>query len=54
VMYSPPIRVTLPDAPAPTSRVLEQIYYPSIETVLGAATQLMAPQLHTSKEQAHL
>jgi pyruvate dehydrogenase E1 component beta subunit len=54
VMYSAPKRVTLPDAPAPTSRVLEKIYYPTVETVLGAATQLMTPQLHTSREQAHL
>lgn len=37
----PPMRVTLPEAPAPTSRVLEQIYYPSAQTVLSAASQLL-------------
>lgn len=36
-----PKRVTLPDAPAPTSRALERIYYPGVETVLGAAMTLM-------------
>jgi acetoin:2,6-dichlorophenolindophenol oxidoreductase subunit beta len=39
--YAPPVRVTLPDAPAPTSRVLERLYYPSVETVLSAAAQLV-------------
>lgn len=32
-----PARVTLPDAPAPTSRVLEKIYYSTSETVAAAA-----------------
>jgi pyruvate dehydrogenase E1 component beta subunit len=32
-----PQRVTLPDAPAPSSKVLEKIYYPTVETVLTAA-----------------
>jgi pyruvate dehydrogenase E1 component beta subunit len=36
-----PTRVTLPDAPAPTSRVLEKIYYPSAEHVVSAALQLL-------------
>lgn len=35
-----PLRVTLPDAPAPTSRVLEKIYYPSVEQVVSAAKEL--------------
>jgi len=37
-----PVRVTLPDAPAPTSRVLEKAYYPSVKTVLAAARQVLA------------
>jgi pyruvate/2-oxoglutarate/acetoin dehydrogenase E1 component len=37
-----PIRVTLPDAPAPSSPALEAIYYPSREMVLAAALELMA------------
>jgi pyruvate/2-oxoglutarate/acetoin dehydrogenase E1 component len=41
-LSSPPIRVTLPDAPAPTSKVLEKIYYPSVETVMSAAHRLLA------------
>ncbi len=34
-------RITLPDAPAPTSRVLEKVYYPSLDTVTGAARDLL-------------
>ena len=37
-----PIRITLPDAPAPTSRVLEDRYYTSVEDVTTAATQLVS------------
>lgn len=36
-----PRRVTLPDAPAPSSRVLEQIYYPTADTVLAAAREIL-------------
>ena len=36
-----PARITLPDAPAPTSRVLEAIYYPTAEQVVSAATKLV-------------
>ena len=36
-----PARVTLPDAPAPTSMALEQIYYPSARVVADAARDLM-------------
>lgn len=32
-----PMRVTLPDAPAPSSRVLEKIYYPGVADVVNAA-----------------
>ena len=35
-----PVRISLPDAPAPTSRVLEKTYYPSVETVIGAVRQM--------------
>ena len=31
------VRVTLPDAPAPTSRALERLYYSSIDDVVAAA-----------------
>ncbi len=33
-----PIRITLPDAPAPTSGPLEKIYYPTVETVVKAVS----------------
>ncbi|WP_341908121.1 transketolase C-terminal domain-containing protein [Polaromonas sp. YR568] len=36
-----PARMTLPFAPAPTSRVLEQAYYPSAEMVVAHAEKLM-------------
>lgn len=32
-----PVRVTLPDAPAPSSRVLEKLYYPGVADVLAVA-----------------
>ncbi len=35
-----PARITLPDAPAPTSRVLEKTYYPTAETVAARALEL--------------
>jgi len=37
-----PVRVTLPDAPAPTSRVLEKVYYPTAEDVTREALRLMS------------
>jgi pyruvate dehydrogenase E1 component beta subunit len=39
---APPRRVTLPDAPAPTSRVLEQLYYPDVNQVVLAAHALLS------------
>lgn len=38
---SSPRRVTLPDAPAPSSKVLEKLYYPTVETVLEAARAIL-------------
>jgi pyruvate dehydrogenase E1 component beta subunit len=35
-----PKRITLPDAPAPTSRVLEKIYYPDVYQILDVARLL--------------
>jgi acetoin:2,6-dichlorophenolindophenol oxidoreductase subunit beta len=40
-LRSSPARVTLPDAPAPTSRVLEKAYYPDAELVTERALDLM-------------
>ncbi len=37
-----PRRITLPDAPAPTSRVLEKIYYPDSDQVVLAAQALLS------------
>ncbi len=41
VWKAKPQRITLPDAPAPTSRVLEDIYYPDEQTVLDAARAML-------------
>jgi pyruvate dehydrogenase E1 component beta subunit len=38
----PPRRLTLPDAPAPTTRVLEKIYYPQVADVKSAVMNLMS------------
>ena len=40
-LKKPPLRVTLPDAPAPTSRVLESAYYPMVDSVVAAARSLL-------------
>ncbi len=33
-LKSKPIRITLPDCPAPTSKVLEEIYYPTVDNII--------------------
>jgi pyruvate/2-oxoglutarate/acetoin dehydrogenase E1 component len=40
-MRSRPARLALPDAPAPTSKVLECAYYPSVEDVVASALGVM-------------
>ena len=42
VFKSSPSRVTLPNAPAPTSRVLEEKYYPTADTVADAVRASLA------------
>lgn len=37
-----PVRITLPDAPAPTARILEDIYYPKVEQIVSVAKQLVS------------
>ena len=41
-----PQRITIAEAPAPTSKVLEEIYYPSVKDVVFKA-------MHTIKESRH-
>lgn len=41
VLRSRPVRVTLPDAPAPGTIVLERRYYPTADTVVAAATRAL-------------
>lgn len=40
-LLSPPKRLALPDAPAPTSRVLEKLYYTSVEDVVNQALEIV-------------
>ena len=40
-LKKPPIRIALPDAPAPTSTNLEKEYYTSIENILSSIRKLM-------------
>jgi pyruvate/2-oxoglutarate/acetoin dehydrogenase E1 component len=35
-------RITLPDAPAPTSRVLEKVYYPTTDTIVRCALEMLS------------
>jgi pyruvate dehydrogenase E1 component beta subunit len=41
-LKAPIARVTLPDAPAPTSASLERVYYPDAESIVRAVTKLLA------------
>ncbi len=41
-LKSAPSRITLPDAPAPTSRPLETAYYPTAAEVVETARQMLA------------
>ena len=36
-----PVRIALPDAPAPTSRVLEKAYYTSTNDVINAVKKIL-------------
>lgn len=36
-----PVRLTLPDAPAPSSRALEHLYYPTVDTVTQAVRDVL-------------
>lgn len=40
-LRAPVQRVTLPDAPAPTSPVLEKVYYPTVQTIVAAVEDLL-------------
>lgn len=45
VLHCRPVRITLPDAPAPTSKVLEAAYYPTKATVIEAAEKMLEHSL---------
>jgi acetoin:2,6-dichlorophenolindophenol oxidoreductase subunit beta len=38
---SPPLRITLPNAPAPASRALEQVYYPRPDEIAARVRKLL-------------
>jgi acetoin:2,6-dichlorophenolindophenol oxidoreductase subunit beta len=40
-LSNPPVRIALPDAPAPTSRVLEKAYYTSTDDVVEAVKKIL-------------
>jgi pyruvate/2-oxoglutarate/acetoin dehydrogenase E1 component len=40
-MRARPVRITLPDAPAPTSAPLERSYYPTVDTVVSRALAMV-------------
>src|SRR5262249_12722353 len=39
-----PKRITLPDAPAPSSRVLEAAYYPTLDDIVATLRTMLAKQ----------
>ena len=40
-LKAPPLRIALPDAPAPTSRLLEKKYYTSSDDVVSAVRKIL-------------
>lgn len=40
-LNNPPVRIALPDAPAPTSRVLEEAYYTTVNDVIKAVRKII-------------
>jgi len=40
-MKAPPVRVSLPDVPAPAGRALEQAYYPKVDDMVKAVKQVL-------------
>jgi pyruvate dehydrogenase E1 component beta subunit len=40
-LKAPPMRVALPDAPAPASRILEEAYYPAHKNIIEAVIEVM-------------
>ena len=47
LMRAAPRRVTLPDAPAPTSNPLERSYYPTVDYIVQRALALVGAQQET-------
>ena len=43
VLKAKPRRITLPDTPAPTSKVLEEIYYPKVTDIVSSITAIFHP-----------
>jgi len=41
IIGGPPLRIVLPDATAPTSKVLEKAYYSSIDDVVRAVKKIL-------------
>jgi len=41
ILTSPPVRIALPDAPAPTASTLEKKYYTCIEDIVKNVTKML-------------
>lgn len=56
MLKNPPIRITLPDVPTPTSRALSNYYYPLPHDIMNAVRGLMGrpPKLYEVKPEAFL
>jgi pyruvate dehydrogenase E1 component beta subunit len=48
-----PVRITLPDAPAPTSQALERLYYTRPEQVCQAVRALVSQDYHEAHARSH-
>ena len=40
-LKAPPVRITLPDVPAPTTRALANYFYPRVSDITAAARRLL-------------
>ncbi len=47
-----PIRITIAEAPAPTSKVLEAIYYPKKSDIAADVIRMLAPERNRNAEKS--
>jgi len=46
---SEPVRIAIPDTPAPASRSLEKVYYPTYKNIVSASLKMMRVKTNNKK-----